>query len=62
MLPIASIEATIESIIRLICTTAVPSIAGNISLITLFTPSNLKFIFGITNKLILYSNGICIAY
>ena len=31
-------NATIESTIRFICTTAVPRIAGNISLSTLFTP------------------------
>ena len=62
MLPGASIDATIESTIRFIWTTAVPRIAGNISLSTLFTPEYLKFTFGVTSKSILYKNGNCIKY
>ena len=45
MLPGVNIEATTESTIKLIWTTAVPSIAGIISLSTLFTPKNLKFAY-----------------
>ena len=53
MLPLTKSDATIESTIKFIWTTAVPSIAGNINLITLLTPENLKLIFGATNKSIL---------